>query len=95
MNNTLLITIGIAVVIINAASFWLMRYDKQCARQNKRRVPERTLFLVTGLFGGLGGVLGMWLCRHKTKHWYFRLFFSMMLVAQIAVLVFLFMKLLR
>ena len=29
----------------------------------------------------------MLLCRHKTKHWYFKLFFPLMLAAQIALLV--------
>jgi len=86
------ILIASVVVLMNIASFLLMRYDKQCARQKKQRVPEKTLFLVTGLFGGLGGVLGMWLCRHKTRHWYFRLFFPLMLVVQIAILLFVWMK---
>lgn len=51
---------------------------------------KKTLFLVTALFGGLGGVLGMHMFRHKTKHWYFRVFFPLLLIVQIAVLVMLF-----
>lgn len=78
---------GLALVLLNLTSFGLMAYDKRCAQAGKRRVPEKTLFLATALFGGLGGVLGMILCRHKTKHWYFRLFFPLMLIAQAGLLV--------
>ena len=62
------------------------RFEAQRRRQGLRRVPEKRLFLVTACFGGLGGVLGMTLCRHKTKHWYFRVFFPLFLIAQIAAL---------
>ena len=46
------------------------------------------LFIAAACFGGLGGVLGMVICRHKTRHWYFRLFFPVLLVIQIVLLVF-------
>ena len=81
-----LIGILAALAVLNAVSFFLMAYDKQCARKEKRRIPEKTLFLSAGLFGALGGTAGMWLCRHKTKHWYFRVFFPVMLFVQAAVL---------
>ncbi len=63
-----------------------MAYDKRCAKAGKRRIPEKTLFIAAACFGGLGGVLGMVLCRHKTKHWYFKVFFPLMLVVQIVLL---------
>ena len=81
------IPIIIAVLaVLNLISFCLMAYDKRCAKAGKRRVPEKTLFLAAACFGGLGGVLGMTLCRHKTQHWYFKLFFPLFLVLQIALL---------
>ena len=83
--NVLLI-VGIVLLVLNLLSFGLMAYDKGCAKSGKWRVPEKTLFLATACFGGLGGVLGMVLCRHKTKHWYFKLFFPVLLVVQIALL---------
>ena len=82
----LYVIIGIALAALNVISFCLMGYDKRCAKEGKWRVPEKTLFLATACFGGLGGVLGMFLFRHKTKHWYFKLFFPLLLVIQIAVL---------
>ena len=82
-----MIPIIIAVLaVLNVISFSLMAYDKQCAKAGKRRVPEKTLFIAAACFGGLGGVLGMMLCRHKTKHWYFQVFFPVFLVVQIILL---------
>ena len=63
-----------------------MGHDKQCAKKNQRRVPEKSLFLSAALFGALGGTLGMFIFRHKTKHWYFRVFFPLLMVLQVAVL---------
>lgn len=84
---TILLVAGMILLVTNIVSFSLMAYDKRCAGKGKWRVPEKGLFLATGLFGGLGGVLGMQLLRHKTKHWYFQIFFPLMLVAQIILLV--------
>ena len=77
-----LLIVGSILLLLNIYSFLLMRHDKQCARKNKRRVPEKTLFLVAGCFAALGGTAGMFVFRHKTQHWYFRLFFPVMLVVQ-------------
>ena len=85
MNPTIIIVIAV-LTLLNLVSFCLMAYDKRCAKGGKWRVSEKALFISAACFGGLGGVLGMQLCRHKTKHWYFRVFFPLMLLAQIALL---------
>ena len=87
MNTKIWIPLILAVIIMNLVSFCLMGYDKRCARRQKWRVPEKRLFLVTACFGGLGGVLGMKVFHHKTKHWYFRVVFPVLLILQIAALV--------
>ena len=87
MNTKIWIPLILAVISMNLVSFCLMGYDKRCARRQKWRVPEKRLFLVTACFGGLGGVLGMKVFHHKTKHWYFRVFFPVLLILQIAALV--------
>ena len=87
MSKTTIIIFAIAVLaVMNLLSFILMAHDKRCAKQGKWRVPEKTLFLATACFGGLGGVLGMQLLRHKTQHWYFKVFFPLLLILQIAAL---------
>ena len=75
-----------ALLIANAIAFALMGRDKRLARTGGWRVPERTLFLAAACFGALGGVLGMCVFRHKTQHWYFRVFFPALLIVQIMLL---------
>lgn len=87
MKTTLIVITAVAILLMNIVAFIFMAEDKKRARQGAWRIKERTLFLVTGLFGGLGGTLGMFLLRHKTKHWYFRLGFPAMLVVQVALLI--------
>ena len=55
------------VFVMNLAAFALMGIDKAKAKAGAWRIPEKTLFLVTALFGGLGGTLGMSFFRHKTN----------------------------
>ena len=59
-----------ALGVMNLITFFVYAYDKRIARQNcgKRRVPERTLLLLSFFGGCIGAALGMVLCRHKTKH---------------------------
>ena len=76
----------IVLVVMNLLAFALMGLDKLKAKKDAWRIPEETLFLVTALFGGLGGTLGMTVFRHKTKHWYFRLGFPALLVVQVVLL---------
>ncbi|MBQ4435929.1 MAG: DUF1294 domain-containing protein [Clostridia bacterium] len=78
---------AVILAVLNLFSFALMAYDKRCAKAGKWRVPEKMLFLATACFGGLGGVLGMILCRHKTKHWYFKVFFPVLLAVQVVLLI--------
>ena len=95
------IVIGACLVLMNIISFSLMAIDKKRAQKDKThshpetRIPEKRLFLFTGLFGGVGGVLGMYLLHHKTKHWYFALFFPLMTLVQIGILVLLYIYVLK
>lgn len=56
---------------ISAVTFVLYGVDKSRAKQGKWRISERTLLLFSFLGGGAGGLCGMYLFRHKTRHWYF------------------------
>ena len=77
------------LLIINALSFLLMLADKRNARKSLRRIPERTLF-TAALFGGsIGSIAGMYLFRHKTKHWYFVAGMPAILLAQLAIILYL------
>lgn len=88
MDKKTIILVALAIIaIMNVAAFALMGHDKRCARQGKWRVPEKRLFLVTACFGGLGGVLGMKVFHHKTQHWYFKVFFPVLLAIQVVVVI--------
>ena len=90
----MLIAIVVILLVMNLLAFALMGIDKMKAKRGSWRIPEKTLFLVTALFGGLGGTLGMRVFRHKTKHWYFKFGFPALLVVQIVLLAWLLTKLL-
>lgn len=82
----------IYLLIINLIGFFAMLLDKQKAKKNKWRVPEKTLFLLALLGGSLGTTLGMNVFRHKTKHWYFVVGMPLILVLQIGAYIFLKVK---
>ena len=45
MEKKTIILVALAIIaIMNIVAFVLMGYDKRCARQGKRRVPEKALF---------------------------------------------------
>lgn len=68
---------------VNLAAFALMGLDKRRARRGDWRISEKALFLPAVLGGALGGLLGMRVFRHKTKHWYFRFGMPALLIVQI------------
>ncbi|WP_369691559.1 DUF1294 domain-containing protein [Subdoligranulum variabile] len=43
------------------------------------------MFVAALLGGSLGALLGMYLCHHKTKHWYFVVGMPLILAVQIAL----------
>lgn len=75
----------IYLAIINLIGFFAMLLDKQKAKRNKWRIPEKTLFLFALLGGSLGTTLGMHAFHHKTKHWYFRFGMPLILLLQVGL----------
>ena len=55
----------------NLTGLLIMGLDKKRAKEGGWRIPEKTLFLVSFLGGSLGTLAGMYIFRHKTRHWYF------------------------
>ena len=69
------VTISSLLMIISGMSFVLfamMGIDKALAKRGAWRVPERTLFALALFGGALGGIIGMYLFRHKTRHTSFK-----------------------
>ena len=78
------------VLVFSLADFLLMGVDKRRARRGAWRVPEKTFFLVAVLGGSPGAILGMRLFHHKTRHWYFKWGLPAILIAQLALAIWLF-----
>ena len=86
MGQGLWLPLGLYLLAVNLAAFAMMGLDKGRARRGRWRIPEKRLFLPVLLGGGLGGVLGMRLFHHKTRHWYFRYGFPLLLAVQLLAL---------
>ena len=71
---------------INLVLFVTMGVDKFKARRGLWRIPEKTLFLLAIAGGSIGGILGMQIFRHKTKHNSFKFGFPAILIIEAAVI---------
>lgn len=82
----------IYLIIINLIAFALMGIDKNRARKHAWRIPEKTLFGSALLGGSIGAILGMQLFRHKTKHLSFQIGMPAILVLQLVIGIFVFLR---
>ncbi|NLU24381.1 MAG: DUF1294 domain-containing protein [Clostridiales bacterium] len=71
-------------------AFCVYGADKYRARRHLWRIPEKTLFLLALLGGSPGALLGMLCFRHKTRHHAFQIGIPAILLAQAALLFWLF-----
>jgi uncharacterized membrane protein YsdA (DUF1294 family) len=78
---------------MNLIGLAVMGIDKSKAKRHVWRIPEKILFLVSLLGGSIGTWAGMYIFRHKTKHWYFVVGMPAILLLQIAAGVWGFFKL--
>ena len=79
-------------VVINVAAFLMYGWDKLCACRNWWRLSEFALLFVAALGGGIGALLGMLVLRHKTLHWKFRIGVPVLLLLQVAAVVWLHLR---
>lgn len=82
----------IYLLIINALAFVLMCIDKQKAKKHAWRIPEAVLLSIAVLGGSIGIMAGMEIFRHKTKHRRFSIGVPIIIVVQLAIAVFLFLR---
>jgi len=60
-------TVLLFAIPLTSINFLLFGYDKFQAKRNGWRIPERVLLGLTILGGGVGGLAGMLVFRHKTR----------------------------
>lgn len=75
------------LIALNIYGFLIMGIDKHKAKVNAFRIPEATFFIVAFIGGSIGCILGMFIFRHKTRHWYFRYGLPLILILQIIVII--------
>lgn len=83
--NTYQIVITCVFAVMTVLGFVVMGIDKAKAKEGKWRIKEAALFAFAILFSGVGTTLGMYVFRHKTKHWYFAVFFPILALVDIAL----------
>ena len=67
MNHTLIGFLLSYYAAVNFCTLVLMLIDKKLAEHRAYRIPERTLFFFYIIGGAAGGLLGMYLFRHKNR----------------------------
>ena len=80
------------LLIVNACGLLLMLTDKFLARKKCRRIPEATLMTVAAMGGSIGSLIGMYTVRHKTRHKKFTFGIPILLILQLVLIVFLFIR---
>lgn len=75
------------LLAINILSLILYGADKAKARRRAWRIPEAILLLAAAAGGSIGALAGMFLFRHKTRHWKFIIGVPLILLIQIILLV--------
>ena len=79
---------GIAYMLCFSLILCIFMYiDKQRAIKHEWRISEKSLFMMAIFGGALGGVLGMYLFRHKTKHNSFAFGFPLIAAVHLFLLV--------
>lgn len=69
----------------NFMVFIMFGIDKFKAVKGRWRISEKTLLLSSFLMGGIGGLLGMSVFRHKTRHLKFKLLIPLAVILNIAL----------
>lgn len=58
----------IYLIVINIISVFVTIFDKRAAISGRRRVPEKTLLVLSAIGGSVGMYITMRAIRHKTLH---------------------------
>ncbi len=79
----------ICLVAINVVTFFMYGIDKWKAKRSKWRISEATLLGLAVIGGSIGAWLGMRVWHHKTMHKKFLFGIPLIIVAQVAMIIWL------
>ena len=77
------------LLAVNIATFFLYGIDKYKAKKGRWRISEATLLLMAVIGGSIGAWAGMRLWHHKTMHKKFKYGIPVIIILQIALVVYL------
>ncbi len=81
----------IYIVIINILAYMLFGIDKRKAKSHQWRISEFTLFMVAGIGGSFGALLGMNRFHHKTKKVKFKVGISCICIVHLLIFIWFFL----
>ena len=82
----------IYLVAMNVVTFFAYGIDKWKAKRSKWRISEATLLGMAVIGGSIGAWLGMRVWHHKTMHKKFQLGIPLIIVVQIALVIWIISK---
>jgi uncharacterized membrane protein YsdA (DUF1294 family) len=82
-------TLTIYLLTINLLALIIYAVDKRKAQKGYWRISEGFLLLLAAIGGSIGALAAMFLFRHKTSKWKFRLGIPVMIAVQVAVVIWL------
>ena len=82
----------IYLIAINVVTFFAYGIDKWKAKRTKWRISEATLLGMAVIGGSIGAWLGMRVWHHKTMHKKFQLGIPLVIVVQIALVIWIISK---
>jgi len=80
------------LVAINIVTFFMYGIDKWKAKRSKWRIPETTLLGLAAIGGSIGAWLGMRVWHHKTMHKKFQFGIPLILIIQLAIVIWLYSR---
>ena len=78
------------LIAINVITFLTYGIDKFKAKKGKWRIPESTLLLLAIIGGSIGAWFSIKVWHHKTLHKKFKYGIPLIVIAQIAIVVYIF-----
>ena len=78
------------LIAINVITFLIYGIDKFKAKKGKWRIPESSLLLLAIIGGSIGAWFGIKVWHHKTLHKKFKYGIPLIVIAQIAIAVYIF-----
>ncbi len=80
----------IALIVMSLITFIIYGIDKKRSKKNQWRIKETILLSMSFFLGSIGGLCGMYVLRHKTKHWYFVVVNYVSIIIHIVLAIFIF-----